>query len=76
MNVQYISDGSGKTAGVFIPITEWEELKRRYEGLAEVAGEVPPWQREEVEARLARHAERPGEARDFDSAMDELEKEL
>jgi hypothetical protein len=27
MNVQYISDNTGKTTGVFIPISEWNELK-------------------------------------------------
>jgi len=35
MNLQYISDHTGKTAGVFIPLQEWEELKTRFDGLEE-----------------------------------------
>lgn len=33
MNIQYISDNTGKTAGVFIPIQEWELLKAKYKGI-------------------------------------------
>lgn len=36
MNLQYISDNSGKTTGVFIPIQEWEGLKSKFKGLEEV----------------------------------------
>ncbi len=36
MNLQYISDGRGKTTGVFIPIQEWEGLKSKFKGLEEV----------------------------------------
>jgi hypothetical protein len=35
MNLQYILDHTGKTAGVFIPLQEWEELKTRFDGLEE-----------------------------------------
>lgn len=32
MNLQYISDNNGKTTGIFIPIKDWEVLKKRLEG--------------------------------------------
>lgn len=35
MNLQYISDSKGKTAGVFIPIKDWEALKKKHDGLDE-----------------------------------------
>lgn len=35
MNLQYISDNKGKTTGVFIPIQEWEGLKKKFKGLEE-----------------------------------------
>jgi hypothetical protein len=31
MHVQYIFDHKGKRTGVYIPIREWEKMKRRYE---------------------------------------------
>ena len=30
MNLQYISDSTGQTTGVFIPIKKWDELKEKY----------------------------------------------
>ena len=33
MNVQYITDDTGKTTGVFIPIEDWEEMKAVYPDL-------------------------------------------
>jgi len=35
MNLQYISDHTGKTTGVYITIEEWEALKSKFKGLAE-----------------------------------------
>lgn len=33
MSLQYILDSSGKKTGVFIPIKEWERLKKLFKGL-------------------------------------------
>ncbi len=30
MNVQYLNDSKGRPTGVFIPIREWEKLKKEY----------------------------------------------
>ncbi|MEN8251424.1 MAG: addiction module protein [Bacteroidota bacterium] len=76
MNVQYISDNKGKTTGVFIPIQEWEDLKTRYKGLEEEALDVPDWHKDLVRKRLAEYRNNPDIALDFDSAMDDIEKEL
>ncbi len=31
MNIQYLTDSKGQPTGVFIPIKEWEKLKRDYQ---------------------------------------------
>ena len=31
MNVHYISDRKGRRTGVYIPIKEWEKMKKRYD---------------------------------------------
>ena len=31
MNVQYLSDRKGRRTGVYIPIKEWEKMKKRYD---------------------------------------------
>ncbi len=33
MNLQYIQDSDGKNSGVYIPIKEWERLKKKFKGL-------------------------------------------
>ena len=74
MNVQYISDNTGKTTGVFIPISEWNELKNRYKDIDQI--DVPKWQMKEVRKRLEDYKNNPDQAMDFDTAMDDIEKGL
>jgi hypothetical protein len=74
MNLQYISDNTGKTTGVFIPISEWNELKNKYKDIEQM--DIPNWQIEEVRKRLDDHKNNPEPALDFDTAMDDIEKDL
>jgi len=76
MNIQYISDGTGQTTGVFIPINEWNDLKDKYKGIEQEEVDVPEWQKEFVRQRLNDYRKNPGSAMDFDTAMDDIEKEL
>lgn len=41
MGVQIIQDNDGKTAGIFIPINEWEMLKKQYKDLEVLEYEEP-----------------------------------
>jgi hypothetical protein len=41
MSVQIIQDSKGKATGVYIPIGEWEELKKKYKELASLEYEAP-----------------------------------
>lgn len=76
MNLQYISDNTGKTTGVFIPISEWNELKSKYKGIDQEQIDIPAWQMEEVRKRLQDYRNEPGQALDFDAAMEDIEKDL
>lgn len=74
--LQYISDSTGQTAGVFIPIKEWNELKNKYKGIEQDEVDVPGWHKDIVRKRLDDYKKNPDQALDFDSAMDDIEKEL
>ena len=76
MNLQYISDSNGETTGVFIPINEWNELKKKYKGIEEEDIYVPEWHKNLVNERLENYKKKPDTAIDFDSAIDDIEKEL
>ena len=76
MNLQYISDSSGKTTGVFIPIKEWLKLKKQFDGLEQAEVNIPIWHINEVKRRLAEFKKKPDQVLDFDTTMDEIEKNL
>ncbi|WP_088653079.1 hypothetical protein [Geofilum rhodophaeum] len=76
MNLQYVSDSKGKTTGVFIPINEWNELKKKYESIELEELSVADWHKDLVVKRLEDYKENPDSAMDFDSAMDDIEKDL
>ncbi len=73
MNLQYISDSTGKTTGVFIPINEWNNLKNKYKGIDQEELDIPDWHKNIVRERLEEYRKNPGEGLDFDKAMDETE---
>ena len=41
MKLQVIEDAKGKATGIFIPISEWKELKKQYKDLAMLEYEEP-----------------------------------
>lgn len=76
MNLQFISDSTGKTTGVFIPINEWNELKNKFKGIEQEDIDVPEWHKDIVRNRLDDYYKNPEIAIDFDVAMDDIEKGL
>ncbi|HET53763.1 MAG TPA: addiction module component CHP02574 family protein [Ignavibacteria bacterium] len=76
MNLQYISDSKGQTTGVFIPINEWNDLKNKYKDIEREDIDIPQWHKDLVRQRLNDYKKNSGSAMDFDSAMDDIEKEL
>ena len=41
MNLQVIHDSKGNPTGVFIPMTDWKKLKKRYTDLGQYEPEEP-----------------------------------
>ncbi len=76
MNLQYISDGEGETTGVFIPIKEWNILRKKYKGIEQEVDDIPQWHKDLVRERLAKYEKNPGSSLDFDDTLDEIEKQL
>ncbi len=76
MNLQYISDSKGQTTDVFIPINEWNDLKSKYKDIEKEDIDIQEWHKDLVRQRLDDYRKNPCSAMDFDSAMDDIEKEL
>ncbi len=76
MNLQYISDSKGQTTGVYIPIKEWNLLKSKYKGIDQEEIDIPIWHMDVVRKRLKDYKNNPDQALDFDTVIDDIEKEL
>lgn len=74
MNLQYISDDKGKITDVIIPISEWNKLKSKFKDIDQF--DIPKHQMEEVLNRLDDYAKNPDKALDFETAMENIEKDL
>jgi hypothetical protein len=53
MRTQIIQDYNGLPTGVFIPIEDWENLKKHYPNLEKVDQELPQWQKDILDVRLS-----------------------
>ncbi|HBX51166.1 MAG: hypothetical protein A2275_09425 [Bacteroidetes bacterium RIFOXYA12_FULL_35_11] len=79
MNLQYITDNKGQTAGVFIPIQDWNQLKKIYKELEKTEENfvgIPDWHKSILDKRLNSLKNNTAVCTDFDKACDEIEKEL
>jgi hypothetical protein len=76
MNLQFISDSTGKTTGVFIPIQEWNELKMKFKGIEQEEIDIPGWHINLVRKRLKDYENDPKNGIDFDLALDDIESDL
>ena len=76
MNLQFISDSTGKTTGVYIPIAEWNQLKDKFKGIEQEEMHIPQWHKDIVRERLVEYKNNPNQATDFDKAMEDIETGL
>lgn len=53
MNIQVLQDNFGNQTGVFIPIEDWENIKKHYPNIEKVKQELPQWQKDILDVRLA-----------------------
>ena len=76
MSLQFISDSTGKTTGVFIPINEWNELKDKFKGIEQEESTISDWHKDILNQRIADYRKNPNQVIDFDEAMNDIEKDL
>ena len=53
MRTQIIQDHNGIPTGVFIPIEDWENLKKNYPNIEKINEDLPQWQKDILDIRLA-----------------------
>ena len=72
MNLQYITNSKGVLSGVFIPIEDWELIKKELDSELE----IPEWHKEILVDRLEKFQTGNPDLMDADSVLKEIEADL
>ena len=75
MSLQYISDNSGQTTAIIIPIKDWNEIRNKYPGIDTLEGEMPQWQKDLIDSRLEMIKNNPESVCPIEELFDELDQE-
>lgn len=75
MKLQFIQDSKGKDAGVFIPIADWEYIKKCYPNIEEIQKELPQWQKDTLDIRLEDIKNKPESLRPVSRLFEILDQE-
>ncbi len=76
MKTQIIQDHNGLPTGVFIPMEDWDNLKKRYPDIEEIANDIPDWQKEIISERLESIAKNPERIKPIQGLFDALDKKV
>jgi hypothetical protein len=72
MNVQYITNGKGKPSGVYIPIEDWELIKKELESKSE----LPEWHNEILNERQEKYLKGKSGFAEAEVVLKEIESRL
>ena len=76
MSVNYLSDSTGGTIAVQIPINDWKKIKNKYPDVDDLDNELPQWQKDLIDRRLKAIKDDPRSVQDIEGLFEELDKEL
>lgn len=72
MKLQVIQDGQGKSTGVFIPMEDWTLIKANYPDVDALDNDIPEWQKQLLDGRLAAIANDKDRIKPIGDLFDEL----
>lgn len=52
LQAQIVKDERGNPAGVFIPMNDWEQVKRHYPDIDNIDTDIPQWEKDFIDERL------------------------
>ncbi len=76
MSVNYVSDNSGATIAIQIPIEDWKRIKEKYPDIDSPEDGTPEWQMKLMKQRLKMIEKDPESIMDIDGLFEELDKEI
>jgi hypothetical protein len=76
MNLQVLHDSDGNNSGVYIPVQEWNLIKKQYPDIEEIAEELPEWQKQILSSRMEAIAQNPERVKPIKGLFDALDKKV
>lgn len=76
MRPQIVQDQNGNPTGVFIPIKDWENIKKKYPNIEKSTDELPQWQKELIDLRLSNLEQHPGNIKSIEQLFDVIDEEV
>ena len=73
MSVRFLSDKSGTTTDIVIPIEDWQEITNKYPDLTNLFNDIPDWQKKLLDERLEFIKNHPDSLRPIEELLEELD---
>jgi hypothetical protein len=76
MNIQILQDGKGNSLGVFIPIDDWNLMKKEYPNIESIKSDIPQWEKDLIDNRLSVISQNPDRLKSGDKLIKELRRDI
>jgi len=73
MSVRFLSDDTGTTTDVVIPIEDWQEITNKYPDLTNFFNDIPDWQKKILDERLEFIKKYPDSLRPIEELLEALD---
>lgn len=75
MSVQYVSDNTGQTTAILVPIEDWNLLRKKHPDVDEMEGDLPQWQKDLIDERMLLLKQHPDNVTSLEDFLKELDKD-
>jgi hypothetical protein len=76
MTTQTIQDYNGVPTGVFIPMENWNRIKKQYPDIESIDNGLPQWEKDLIDSRLSAIAKNPERLRPIEEFFEELNRKI
>lgn len=76
MKLQVLNDNFGNQTGVFVPIEDWNLIKKNYPDIETLEQELSQWEKDLIDNRLKAISENSERLKPIDSLFEELKRKI
>jgi hypothetical protein len=76
MKLQVLNDNFGNQTGVFVPIEDWNLIKKIYPDIETLEQELPQWEKDLIDNRLKAISENPERLKPIETLFEELNRKI